>query len=67
MEIASFTNTGACSARPRSGASGISGTPWRIRIGNGEVAPDASVVWCAAAGIGERGKGGRVSAGGEDV
>ncbi len=67
MEITSSMNTNACSAQLLSGLSGNTGMPEWFRIGNHEVAPGASVLSCGVAGIGEQGKGGRVSASGEDV
>lgn len=67
MQITSLMNTNACTAQLRSGVSGTTGMPGWFRIGNHEVAPGASVLSCGVAGIGEQGKGGRVSPGGEDV
>ncbi len=64
MEILSLMNTNACTAQSRSGLSGTAGIPESFCIGDCEVAPGVSVL---SRGIGRQGKGGRVSAGGEDV
>ncbi len=67
MKITSLMKTNACTARSRSGLSGNPGMPEPFCIGNHEVAPGTSVLSCGIAGIGGQGKGGRVSASGEDV
>jgi len=67
MEISIVMNTDACTARLRASRSRTGGTPERFRNGNHEVAPGAGALSCAFAKGGEQGKGGRVSASGEDV
>lgn len=67
MAMTSWMMTNARTARPRSGMSGIAGMPGRFRYGNHDFALAANVLSCGVAGIGEQGKGGRVSASGEDM
>ena len=67
MEILSLMNINACTAQSRSGMSETTGMPEWFRIGNHEVAPSPNEPSCTIAGIGEQGRGGRVSADGEDV
>ncbi len=67
MAMTGSMNTNACSARLRSGMSGLAGMPGWFGIGNHEIAPRAGVLPHGVAGIGKQDTGARVSASGEDV